>query len=283
MLACRTMLAAALASAVPAADALTPLRAAVLGAVQGATEFLPVSSSAHLVAVPEMLGWKYEGVAFDVALHWGTLLALLAAFWRDWLGLAQGALMTGPAGAGSRSTLLRLAAASVPAAVAGSLLGDAASTHLRALPLQATMLVVFGVLLWWVDRSRPGGRHEDVPGWGTSLLVGAAQALALVPGVSRSGITMTAGRAAGLDRVSAARFSFLLATPITIGAGLLELRHLSPDLPAATLAAGVASSALVGLLAIRGLLRWLGHAGFGAFCAYRVAFAATIVLWLVRR
>jgi undecaprenyl-diphosphatase len=277
------MLTIALVPAAQVAGDLTPLRAAVLGAIQGATEFLPVSSSAHLYALPEMLGWKYEGLAFDVALHWGTLLALLAAFWRDWLDLATGSVQAGPAGGTARSTLLRLAAASVPAAIAGLLLQDEASTHLRALPLQAAMLVVFGILLWWVDRRRPGGRHEDVPGWGTSLLVGAAQAVALVPGVSRSGITMTAGRAAGLDRVSAARFSFLLATPITFGAGLLELRHLPHDLPLATLVAGVVSSALVGLLAIRGLLRWLGRAGFGAFCAYRVAFAALIVVWLAQR
>jgi undecaprenyl-diphosphatase len=274
------MLTAALAPAAQVTGSLTPLRAAVLGAIQGATEFLPVSSSAHLYAVPEMLGWKYEGVAFDVALHWGTLLALLVAFWRDWLGLAQGALKVGPEGGAARSTLLRLAVASVPAAIAGLLLQKEAETHLRALPLQAVMLVVFGVLLWWVDRRRPGGRHADVPGWGTSLLVGTAQAVALVPGVSRSGITMTAGRASGLDRVSAARFSFLLATPITFGAGLLELRHLSSDLPLATLAAGVTTSTLVGLLAIRGLLRWLGRAGFGVFCAYRVAFAGAIVVWL---
>jgi undecaprenyl-diphosphatase len=145
------------------------------------------------------------------------------------------------------------------------------------------MLVVFGVLLWWVDRRRPGGRHADVPDWGTSLLVGAAQAIALVPGVSRSGITMTAGRASGLDRISAARFSFLLATPITFGAGLLKLRQLPHDLPVATLVAGVIASALVGLLTIRGLLRWLGRAGFGAFCAYRVAFAGAIVVWLALR
>jgi undecaprenyl-diphosphatase len=277
------MLATALAPAAQVAGSLTPLRAAVLGAIQGATEFLPISSSAHLYAVPEMLGWRYEGLAFDVALHWGTLLALLAAFWRDWLGLAQGALKAGPEGGTARSTLLRLAVASVPAAIAGVLLQKEAETHLRALPLQAAMLVVFGVLLWWVDRRRPGGRHEDVPGWGTSLLVGTAQAVALVPGVSRSGITMTAGRASGLDRVSAARFSFLLATPITFGAGLLELRHLSSDLPLATLAAGVTTSTLVGLLAIRGLLRWLGRAGFGVFCAYRVAFAGAIVVWLALR
>ena len=123
----------------------------------------------------------------------------------------------------------------------------------------------------------------DVPGWGASLLVGAAQAVALVPGVSRSGITMTAGRASGMDRVSAARFSFLLATPITFGAGLVELRHLPHDLPVTTLAAGVIASAVVGLLTIHGLLRWLGRAGFGAFCAYRVAFAGVIVAWLALR
>jgi undecaprenyl-diphosphatase len=277
------MLIAVLAPAADAAAGLTPLRAAVLGAIQGVTEFLPISSSAHLYAVPEMLGWRYEGVAFDVALHWGTLLALLAAFWRDWLGLAGGALKGGPEGGAARSTLLRLAVASVPAAVAGLLLQQEAESHLRALPLQAAMLVVFGVLLWLVDRTRRGGRSVDVPGWGTSLLVGAAQALALVPGVSRSGITMTAGRASGLDRVSAARFSFLLATPITFGAGLVELRHLPHDLPAATLAAGVIASAGVGLLTIHGLLRWLGRAGFGAFCAYRVAFAGVIVAWLALR
>ena len=277
------MLTIALAPAAQVADSLTPLRAAVLGAIQGVTEFLPISSSAHLYAVPEMLGWRYEGVAFDVALHWGTLLALLAAFWRDWLGLASGALKGGPAGGTARSTLLRLAAASVPAAIAGLLLEKEAETHLRALPLQAAMLVVFGILLWWVDRRSPSGRHADVPGWGTSLLVGMAQAVALVPGVSRSGITMTAARASGLDRVSAARFSFLLATPITFGAGLVALRHLPHDLPVATVAAGVASSALVGLLTIQGLLRWLGRAGFGWFCVYRVAFAGAILAWLVLR
>ena len=277
------MLAAALAPAAQAADSLTPFRAAVLGAIQGVTEFLPISSSAHLYALPELLGWKYEGVAFDVALHWGTLLALLAAFWRDWFGLASGALKSGPAGGTARSTLLRLAVASVPAAVAGLLLQNEAETHLRALPLQAVMLVVFGALLWLVDRAHRGGRHADVPGWGTSLLVGAAQAVALVPGVSRSGITMTAARAAGMDRVSSARFSFLLAAPITFGAGLVELRHLPHDLPVATFAAGVAASTLVGLLTIHGLLRWLGRAGFGAFCAYRVAFAGAIVAWLALR
>jgi undecaprenyl-diphosphatase len=143
------------------------------------------------------------------------------------------------------------------------------------------MLFVFGLLLWGVDRLRPG-KPDATPGWGTSLLMGAAQALALVPGVSRSGVTMTAGRAAGLDRVSAARFSFLLATPITFGAGLLELRHVPRDVDAGTLAIGVVVSAVVGLLAIRGLIRWLGHAGFGVFFAYRTVLAAILLIAVAR-
>jgi len=278
------MLLATLAPAAQAASDITPWQAAVLGAIQGVTEFLPISSSAHLYVVPELLGWRYEGVAFDVALHWGTLLALLAAFWRDWLGLFRLALAGGrDERAGALGTLLRLAVASVPAAVAGVLLQDVVEERFRALPLQAATLVVFGLALWLADRARRGGRTADVPGWGTSLLVGVAQALALVPGVSRSGITMTAGRLAGLDRVSAARFSFLLATPITFGTGLVELRRLPHDLPVLALAVGVATSALVGLLAIHGLIRWLGRAGFGAFFAYRVVLAALILGWLALR
>ena len=262
---------------------MSPLQAAVLGAVQGVTEFLPVSSSAHLYLVPSLLGWQYEGLAFDVALHWGTLLALLAAFGRDWLALARDALAGGdPERGAARATWLKLAVASVPAAVAGLLLQDLAGTRLRSLPLQAATLAGFGFLLWWVDRSRPPGRELRDPGWTTCLIMGAAQSLALVPGVSRSGITITAGRAAGLARVSAARFSFLLATPITFGAGLVELRHVSQDLSPATLLVGVVSAAATGFLAIRGLIRWLGRAGFGVFFAYRLALAAVILISLGR-
>lgn len=262
---------------------MSPLQAAVLGAVQGVTEFLPVSSSAHLYLVPTLLGWRYEGVAFDVALHWGTLLALFAAFWGDWVALARAALAgERPERDAARVTWLKLAVASVPAAVAGLLLQDLAGTRLRSLPLQAATLAGFGFLLWWVDRSRPAGRELRDPGWGTCLIMGAAQSLALVPGVSRSGITITAGRAAGLARVSAARFSFLLATPITFGAGLIELRKVSHDLSLATLLVGVVSAAVTGFLAIRGLIRWLGHAGFGVFFAYRLALAAVVLLNLGR-
>ena len=188
--------------------------------------------------------------------------------------------MTGPRRVAAFDLAAKLVVASIPAAIAGILLDHLAETHLRALPLQAVMLIVFGAVLWAADRFGPKGTSVSTPGWGASLGMGASQALALVPGVSRSGITMTAGRLAGLDRVSAARFSFLLATPITFGAGLLELRHLPHDLPIATLAIGVAVSAVTGLLAIRGLLRWLGRAGFGVFFVYRAAFALLILLRL---
>jgi len=262
---------------------MSPFQAAVLGAVQGLTEFLPISSSAHLYVIPTLLRWPYAGVAFDVALHWGTLLALLAAFWKDWVTLARDAHGgTGAARDTARGTWLKLAVASVPAAIAGLLLEDLADTTLRALPLQAATLAAFGFLLWWVDRARPAGREIRDPGWWTCLVMGSAQALALVPGVSRSGVTITSGRACGLARVSAARFSFLLATPITFGAGLLKMKDLSPDLPAVTLAIGVVSAAITGFLAIRGLIRWLGRAGFGVFFAYRLALAAVILLNLGR-
>jgi undecaprenyl-diphosphatase len=261
---------------------LSAAQAAVLGTVQGITEFLPVSSSAHLYVVPKLLGWTYEGVAFDVALHWGTLLALLVAFAGDWWSLARDALGGAPRErAVAWSVLLKLAVASVPAAVVGVLLQDQVESRLRSLALQAVLLAVFGVLLWVVDRLAPQRSH-GVPGWGAALGIGVAQALALVPGVSRSGVTITAGRAAALDRVSAARFSFLLATPITFGAGLLELRHLRPDLPMTTLLVGVATSAIVGFLAIRGLLRWLARAGLGVFAVYRVALAAMILFAIAR-
>ncbi|HEY3216438.1 MAG TPA: undecaprenyl-diphosphate phosphatase [Candidatus Eisenbacteria bacterium] len=260
---------------------MSPFQAAVLGTIQGLTEFLPISSSAHLYVVPTLLRWSYAGVAFDVALHWGTLLALVAAFHRDWWELGRGAFSRDRATrVESRRVWLKLAAASVPAAVVGLAVEGWADTVLRSLPLQATTLFVFGFLLWWVDRTRAEARDEVVPGWGTCLVVGWAQTLALVPGVSRSGITITAGRAMGLSRISAARFSFLLATPITFGAGLLELRKLTPGLPPSTLAIGVGTASLTGFLAIRGLIRWLERGGFGAFFAYRALLALGILIFM---
>ena len=272
-----------------ACRAMSPVQAMVLGAVQGVTEFLPISSSAHLYIIPTLLGWPYAGLAFDVALHWGTLLALIAAFWKEWVALARSPFSPDPTTRRAGQLMIgKLTLATVPAAAIGLGLESVAETWLRSLPLQATMLVVFGFLLWWVDRVRPSRAADTsnvlrLPPWTTCLWVGCAQALALVPGVSRSGVTLTAGRALGVARVEAARLAFLLATPITLGAGLLELRKLSSDVPAATLAIGVATAAVTGFLAIRGLLRWLGRAGFGVFFAYRVAVALAIVVFMMRR
>jgi undecaprenyl-diphosphatase len=274
-----------LATVVPADSMMTPARAAVLGAVQGLTEFLPISSSAHLYVIPKLLGWRYAGLSFDVALHGGTLIALLAAFWRDWWDLATGALSFTPSERRAEAwhMWLWLALATIPGAIAGKLLEQAAEERLRSLPLQAVMLLAFGFLLWAVDRALAPGRASGRPGWGAALGMGLAQALALVPGVSRSGITITAGRAAGFSRVGAARLSFLLATPITLGAVLLKLRHMPLDVAPATLAVGVVTSALVGVLAIRGLLRWLARAGFGVFFVYRAAVALLLFAVAFRR
>lgn len=263
-----------------ASGPMTTVQAAVLGAIQGLTEFLPISSSAHLFVIPTLLEWPYGGLAFDVALHWGTVIALLLAFWKDWLDLARGLVHSDREKRDeARQTWLKLVVASIPAAAIGLVVSDLPESWVRSLPLQATTLVVFGFLLWWVDKVRPAELDVKVPGWGACLFVGACQALALVPGVSRSGITITAGRAMKLTRVAAARFSFLLATPITIGAGLAEIRHLDESISPVTLGVGILSAAIVGLLAIHGLIRWLGRAGLGVFFAYRAALALVILFW----
>ena len=267
-----------------ASPAMSFGQAIVLGIIQGLTEFLPISSSAHLYIVPKLLGWPYHGIAFDVALHWGTLLALLIAFWRDWWNLLRDVFSKDRAVASKAwQTWAMIAVASVPAAIAGVLLEDIAETHLRSLPLQAATLTVFGFLLWWVDKVAPVRQESGTPGWRDSLIMGFAQTISLVPGVSRSGVTITAGRSVGLSRVAAARFSFLLATPITFGAGLLKLKELDHSgVSPPVLLAGVLSAAIVGVLAIRGLISWLGRAGFAAFFIYRVALALVIIVTLVR-
>lgn len=278
--------------------ALTPVQAAVLGAVQGLTELLPISSSAHLYLVPTLLGWPYAGVAYDVAMHAGTLLALIVAFLGDWLALLKG--LTGPHGPqreSARNLVGMLAVATVPGLVAGKVLGEL-EERLRSVPLQASMLLVFGVILWLVDArarrreqrnprvSEPAG-GLPAPGWGTALLVGFSQALALIPGVSRSGITMTAGRLGGLSRLGAARFSFMLSMPITLAAvlytGLLKSRDLLAAMPLSTLLIGVVSAAISSFLAIRLMLGLLRRTGFGVFAIYRVAFALSLFAWWFAR
>ena len=265
---------------------LTPLQAVVLGAVQGLSELLPISSSAHLYLVPTLLGWPYVGVAFDVAMHAGTLLALVVAFWSDWVALLTGLrARSGPERHEARQLFGMLCVATVPGLVAGKVVGEL-EDKLRSVPLQAAMLLLFGVVLWAADRFTKAKRETRVPGWGAALAVGFAQCLALVPGVSRSGITMTAGRISGMSRLSAARFSFMLSMPITLAAvlytGLLKSRDLMSQVPIVTLAIGVLTSAVFGFIAIRFMLGLLKHVGFGVFAVYRIALALGLFVWVAR-
>lgn len=265
---------------------------ALLGAVQGLTEYLPVSSSAHLILAPRVLtGLGYEtpepGLAFDVFLHAGTLLSTLVYFRRDWVALARETLAWIRSGA--RPTALPrlgwIALATLPALAFGAILHDWIRDALRGNAVLCATLALGGLLLWGVDRwagRRPGPAAEVTPRvW---IWVGLFQCLALIPGMSRSGSTLIGGRLLGLDRVEAARVSFLLSMPVTAAALAYELRHgLAPLQAGGDPAAwwiGLTAAAIFGLLAIGGLLRWIRRIGFGVFAAYRLALAATIALWL---
>lgn len=249
---------------------MTIQQALTLGAVQGATEFLPVSSSAHLIAVPRLLGWPDQGLAFDVALHWGTLAALLVHFWRDWLGILTDK--------SQRRLLFFIALASVPAAVLGVAVKHLVEEACRGTPPVAAALISFGLLLGWADRVGSRTRGWESLDLRTCLLIGAAQALALFPGVSRSGATITAGLLLGLKREDAARFSFVLAVPVVFGAGVLEFRHLGGVALSAPFWAALAAAALTGTVVIAGFLRYLRNGGLLAFAVYRVALGLALLL-----
>ena len=208
---------------------MTVFQAVILGLVQGLAEFLPISSSAHLVLTPWVFGWSDPGLSFDVALHVGTLVAVLWYFRAEWVRLTQSAialLRTRRADTDDKRRFLFLVVATIPAAIGGILLEDYAETTFRSPALMAVTLMVMGVVLWAVDRFARIDRPLSSLGFRDALLIGLAQVLALVPGVSRSGSTMTAGRALGFDRQSAAVFSFLMSMPVTAAAALLKV----PDL-----------------------------------------------------
>jgi undecaprenyl-diphosphatase len=264
---------------------VTLFEAIVLGVVQGLAEFLPISSSGHLILVPWLLGWQPHGLTFDLALHLGTSVALLGYFWRDWLQLGR-AVVAGLSDAKARASHeWRLAwlivIGCVPAGLVGVLFEDAIESRLRQPALIATLMIVFALLLLAADRL--GRRDRGLPkiSLADALVVGCAQVLALAPGVSRSGITMTAGLFQGLDRESAARFSFLLSAPITIAAALYKLRDLvrhplsGPE--SVAFLAGTACAAIVGALAIGFLLRYLQHHTVDLFVWYRVTLGVLIL------
>lgn len=269
------------------------IQAIVLGLVQGLTEFLPVSSSGHLIVIPALLGWDdpfIESLSFSVMLHAATLLALLLYFQADWRRLVPAGLAAirdrSFNGDPDRRMAWLLAVATIPAVIAGLLLNDAIETVFREPRLVAVTLVIGAILLWLADRLGSHSKGMEGVTFPIALGIGAAQALALVPGISRSGISISAGLFAGLDRAAAARFAFLMATPITAGAGLWELRKVvmgeaGVDLPVVPLFAGMLASLVAGLAAIAITLRFLRSHGTGVFVAYRLGLAALVVVaWL---
>lgn len=261
------------------------LQIVVLAVVQGLTEFLPISSSAHLILVPVLTPWPDQGLAFDVAVHVGTLLAVVLYFRRElrrMLGAWWRSLHGRRLDADARLAWAVLLG-TVPVGLAGLLFKGVIETELRSALVIALASIGFGLLLAWADRRGGGTRSEYELGWRDVLIIGGMQALALIPGTSRSGITMTGGLLLGLSRQAAARFSFLLAIPVITLSGLLQTRDLLESAaPVAwgQLAAGTLLSALAALLCIHYFLRLVDRIGMLPFVVYRVALGLLLlVLW----
>jgi undecaprenyl-diphosphatase len=271
------------------------LQALIMGIVQGLTEFLPVSSSGHLILVPYLFGWDdafITSLAFSVMLHLGTLIALLVYFRADWLRIIPAGFAAlrhrSFAGDPDRKLAWLLVAATIPAAVVGFLFSDIFETTIREPALVVVTLVIGGVILFVADAVGPETRRVDDVTFPIATGIGAAQALALIPGISRSGISISAGRFAGLDRPSAARFAFLMATPITAGAIVFEARKLltgeaGVEVEVGALVVGLVASMVAGFAAIHFMLRYLRTRSLRIFVWYRFALAAIVVVVLVTR
>jgi undecaprenyl-diphosphatase len=271
-------------------DMIPPLlQAAILGAIQALTEFLPISSSAHLLVLPLLFGWPPLGLFFDVALHYGTALSVLVYFRETWLGILKTILQPGTWSSESGLWNLRLmwilVIGTIPAVVAGLLGKHLIETLLRQPYVAAFCLAFFGIVLVLADRYCRRDRHIKQSRIADGLWVGLAQVLALVPGVSRSGITITAARLRGLDTSDAARLSFLLSTPAIIGAAVFESYEYLKAAPAerpdvVVVAVGTMVSALAGLVCIHYFLRYLRRGNFVPFAVYRIALAL-LIAWLL--
>ena len=261
-------------------------QAAVMGIVQGLTEFLPVSSSGHLILVPALFGWTgpVTGLEFSVALHIGTLVALLAVFWRDWLVLIGACLRS----IAQRSLAERdarlgwlLVLGTIPGVVAGLLLEKPIEAALRSPVTVGILMVLVALVLAAADRLSAKVRDEYSLSRLDGFLIGCAQALALAPGVSRSGITMSAGLGLGLTRTAAARFSFLLSAPIIAGAaakeGLSILKSGAIGSDGAAWAVGILTAGISGYIAIRWLLAYLGRNSLMPFVIYRIVVGLAVI------
>lgn len=257
------------------------LEALVLGVIQGLAEFLPISSSAHLALAPWVFGWRPAGLAFDVALHIGTLVAVLAYFNQEWRNLAAAfvrLVRTRRADTDEERRVIYLVLATIPGALAGLVLQEQAESTFRDPIRIAVALMVMGVILWLVDRTAARDRSLASMRWVDAVLIGLGQMFAILPGVSRSGSTITAGRALRFSRESAAVFSFLMSAPITFAAIVLEVPDALRERGiVAPLLVGILASALSGWLAISVLLKLVARHGYGLFAAYRLILGAGIL------
>ena len=258
----------------------------VLAIIQAVTEFLPISSSGHLVVIPKLLGWDDGGLQFDIALHVGTLVAVVIYFFRDWvqiIGHGLGLKIGRDPELRERSDLLWiLAAASVPAGIFGLAFNKQAESTWRNPYLIGAMLIGVGILMWIAERRGGGNKSIGNVGWGDGIAIGVSQALAIVPGTSRSGITITTGLFRGLTRETAARFSFLLSTPTIAGAALKgawdihKKGGLAPDMRVPFLVGAVLSGVL-GAAVIAFFLRYLRRNSLMPFVYYRIVFGIIVI------
>ncbi len=267
---------------------MTLIEAIILGIVQGAGEFLPISSSGHLIVVPWLFGWKEHSLAFDVALHLGTLFAVAGALLGDWVKMIESAFTSlrthgNPFASKDGRRLGFLIVASIPGGLFGLLLNDLAESAFRSAALVAVTMTVMGLVLWVADSRSRGER--GIEGWTLrdALIMGFAQSMALVPGVSRSGATISAARFLGYERNTAARLSFLMALPVTLGAVIFKLPKMLAGGLDAPLIAGILVAAGVGVLSIRVLFAWVRTRSYLPFVIYRFGFSAIVLaVWFSR-
>ncbi|HAF96358.1 MAG TPA: hypothetical protein DER10_08630 [Elusimicrobia bacterium] len=258
---------------------MTEFQAVVLGILQGAGEFLPISSSAHLALAPKIFGWEYQGLAYDVMLHMGTLLAVLVYFAKDWVNILRDGFVRPRQKEGR--LLWLLAAGSIPAGIGGLLLHDMAETVFRDPRGIALNLIFFSLVIYLADRKAKQTLNETSFTLKDALLIGLAQTIALMPGASRSGMTIMAALFLGYSRPAAARLSFLLGTPVIFGAGLLEAAKLTSGDINTAFVCGVVSSFVSGLVGIGLFLAWLKKHSLTPFLVYRVILGAGIFFFFM--
>ena len=256
----------------------------ILALVQGITEFLPISSSGHLILTSQVMGWPDQGLIIDIAVHVGTLLAVMLYFWRDMVCVVIGVGQLAVFRTGVEARLaLNLIIATIPVVIVGFLAKSYIETYLRSAEVIAWTTLVFGVVLWLADRFGLTIRRIEHLGVFNALFLGVAQVLALVPGTSRSGITITAARILGMERSEAARFSMLMSVPTIVGAGLLiglDLYDSGDDVLQADAFLAVGLSFVTAMIAIWGLMAWLRRSGFAPFVIYRIFLAAGLFYWV---